>query len=151
MIELKSSRKHKLVLIGSVVALFAVMYLVSHFLLNRTLTDRTPTLSLGPDAMVSTYVWKGKNISYPGTFILREIPAMNDDISKGITKGDPIGFTLTLRDATTPDDFVGVAGEKATCAELAVTLCIGRNPVYTNSKNASVILMYNSLVKTLEQ
>ena len=140
----RKTKKQKMVFITTFI--FILLFIIFIFInttisLNvsedKNLPKNFPRTEVG---LWSSFKIDGKLLAYPPDWTAR--PHLGD---KG--KIDYVTLIPPSKkgQAPNPDDVITVGGQP--CSELKVTLCVGNEPVFTNSRDASVMQIFNIIVK----
>lgn len=137
-----SHKKAFIALLFLFVGLFILNYIfvvrhVQNAKIHPNLPDSFPSDTSGP---WQSYVWKDKLFGYPNDWIIEEDKNAN---------GEVVSFSVFPKEKKHAEDIVRIGG--GTCAALRAALCIGNEPVYTNSKDGSVLIVYNTIIKHITE
>jgi hypothetical protein len=133
-------------LLGIFVALFVLNYIFvsrhnKEAAKHVDLPASFPSDASGP---WQSYIWQGKLFGYPNSWTLEENRATSD------TKSQVVSFTLSPKEKKNQDDFIVVGGGEP-CSNIRASLCIGQEPVYTNSKDSDVLIIYNTIIRHISE
>ena len=147
------SVRTKLILytLAALVALFAFYFFISQYLLNKVLHNPSRAIATSGDntSTWQSYKWRGASFQYPGDWYLEQIFAKKSSAQMNSEK-EVVGFVIRPLGQKNKDDEIAVGGYSPSCETLArdYRLCLGYEPIYTNSKNPDVLILFNRLVKT---
>jgi hypothetical protein len=97
------------------------------------------------------YVWQNKRFIYPPEWTLTERKIYQEEKNIPIEyKGNNIAGFILSPNGIVGDDSIYVGGGKEMCVIKKATICIGNEPVYTSSRNAEVLNVFNKIVKSIK-
>lgn len=141
-----SRRKSIVMLLG----IFVVLFVLNYIFVSRPDKEFTKNIDL-PASFPSdafghwqSYVWQGQLFGYPNSWMLEEKHATSDP------KSQVVSFILSPKEKKNQDDFIVIGGGDP-CDNIRASLCIGQEPVYTNSKDSDVLIIYNTIIRHISE
>lgn len=130
---------------------FLILSILYYVFVIKGFTFREPKIAV-PESFPADsegpwqiYVWHGEQFAFPNNWKLEENSAGDgSDASAQV-----ISFRFVPKVQDKNEDYVGVGG--GTCDTIKATICLGHEPVYTNSKNSDVLITYNTILKHISK
>lgn len=89
-----------------------------------------------------TFYFNNKEFSYPPSWQIEKI-------QNPLNKKETLSVRVFKKDSDEKEMEIFIGSDKG-CEELKVILCLGKNPVYTNSQNSEVMQLFNMFVRINE-
>lgn len=96
------------------------------------------------------YIWQGKRYIYPPEWTLTERKKYEneEDVPIGERDTNVASFIISPTNKIGEDSIY--VGGGISCSSAKYVLCVGNEPVYTNSRNANVMNVFNTMIKSVK-
>lgn len=138
-------------MLAILLAFFLMLGILYYIFVIKGFTFREPKVAV-PESFPSdsqgpwqSYVWRGEQFAYPNNWKVEEQIASGDEAKNP----NVVSFRFMPKEQDNPQDYIGVGG--GTCDTIKATICLGHEPVYTNSKNSDVLITYNTILKHISK